>query len=313
MDTQMLTKIKLLIPVLLISINNLNLAVANNDKYSNVGLAGISSELKNKFPICEKQLIVNWINKEKRIGISEFDTYNIKENYIYRFKSFVDLNPPYLSYKRVAYYPRNQNDGKQNLISNRKNGNPYFPYFVNKQRLVNDNIEELTELIIKHGLKFYTSEESKNIEQIVTGIRRLSLTNNSSTVCVIFPDKIKAWVVELKHIKNTHTKEQIDSLYEKVRRFFANDRMYKWNPKAHRKLFNTLSAYDLNNDGQEDYFNSFSAYYSKKSGDGSIGYNYKKFFMGCETNKHSTSDSQITTDGHSFHSKGCHLNEFLSN
>ncbi len=283
---------------------------AHSEEFQNVGLNDMPSVLKQRFPVCDKQLVVNWISPEKYQGYSEYDTYNHHGRYIDRFKAFVNLGGASLTYKLVAYYPKDQHDGKQGLIQSKHRGDVYYPYFPEQWRLVGDNWDELYALVRRQGLFYlssglYSDEQSKTVSQIVNWIERLTLTNNTKTVCVVYPDEKSVWLAERKAIKYTHTKEQIDVLYGRLKKLF-DPRLLRDNPEAHRHIFETISSYDLNNDGVDDYFFDYMAILSVKKHDGSVGYQERDFAR-CATTHILQGDSQITTNGKEFFSEDCNI------
>jgi hypothetical protein len=253
---------------------------------------------------------VNWINPGKYQGYSEYDTYNHSGRYIDRFKAFVNLGGASLTYMLVAYYPKDQHDGKQGLIQSRHKGDIYYPYFPEQLRLVGDNFDELYALVNRHGLFYlepglYSDEQSKTVSQIVSWINRLTLSNNTKTVCVVYPDENSVWLAERKAIKYTHTKEQIDALYGKLNELF-DPTLLRGNPDAHRRIFEAISSYDLNNDGVDDFFFDYMAMLSIKKRDDSIEYQGKRF-SDCATTHILQADSQITTNGKEFFSEDCNI------
>ena len=273
----------------------------------NVGLIHIPVSLKTKFPVCEKQLIVTWINRERLQGHTQFDAYWLpNEKYVDRFKSFVNLEGFPYTYKLVAYYPKNQNDGKQGLIQSRHKGDRSYPYFPDKQRLVNDNFDELLELVATAGISrgLYSSDQSDTIQQMDEGIPYLTLSADRHFICVVAPNEDWAWIVERKAMKHSSNSEQIDAVYDRVKKLF-HPVLLRDNPKAHREIFDFASAYDLNSDGIDDYFFDYMAIYSVKKRDGTIGYQDRNF-SDCQV-RFSAMGSQMTTRGQDFFYMGCNI------
>lgn len=299
-----------IVAVLLISLNASRHSSAS--ELENVGLIDLPTELKTRFPVCEKQLIVNWINREKLQGHTEIDTYWLpNEKHVDRFRSFVNLESFPYTYKLVAYYPRNQNDGKQGLVQSRHKSDTSYWYFPDKQRLINDNFDEVLSLVIRHGISrgLYSKDQSDTIQQIVDQIESLTLSAGRKFICVVTPNNDLAWIVERKVMKNAIDAAQIDAVYNRVKRLF-DPVLLRDNPEAHRNLFGFASSYDLNNDGIDDYFFDYMAIYSVKKADGTIGYQDKRFFDGCQV-KSSVAGSQITTDGREFFYMGCNISALV--
>lgn len=284
----------------------------NGEELKNVGLVELSPDLRARFPICEKQLAVHWINPQQRIGYTEFDTYSLaNKKFVDRFKSFVDLGQLPYSYKLVAYYPKNQNDGKQGLIQSRHQGDRNYWFFPPTERLVNDNFDELLALVTKAGIHRdrYNPEQSSSIESLVDEIDSLTLSANQTNVCILSPDQTEAWIVERRSLKYTYTPEKANTVYDRVKELFDQSDL-RDHPSAHREYFDSASAYDLNNDGIDDYFFDIMAIYSVKKNDGTVGYQ-DKYFSKCSTVHVSVAGSQITTNGHEFFLMGCNLSTLV--
>jgi hypothetical protein len=79
------------------------------------------------------------------------------------------------------------------------------------------------------------------------------LSDHLQTVCVVYPDEQRAWIVEGKSIKQTLSPAKQDSLYEKVtlKRPFL------------RSLFESLWVLDINFDKTNDYLHEDSIVYSR--------------------------------------------------
>ena len=124
-------------------------------------------------------------------------------------------------------------------------------------------------------------------------------------MCVVYPDEQSVWLAERKAISHTHTKEQVDALYGRLKKLL-DPRLLRDNPEAHRRVFESISSYDLNNDGIEDYFFDWMAILSVKKRDGRIGYQ-DRYFHDCATTHIMQGDSQITTNGKEFFSEDCNI------
>ena len=291
--------------VLLIAIST----KAQTQETSNIGLKDMPSHLKKRFPICDKQLIVHWIHPEKYQGYSEYDTYNIDGRYIGRFKAFVNLGGASLTYKLAAYLPKDKN----RVIQNAHEGDGFYPYF-GMSKPVNENFDGLISLVAKHGLFYYESgtyndEQSKTVYQITNNLKGLSLSNNSKNICVVYPDENYAWLVETKKIVRTHTKEQIDVIYERVQELYMQLTL-KQNPEFHRQIFKNVSALDLNNDGVDDYLFGLDAIFSIKKSNDFIGYQNLNFLnLGCKKKHFMHEQSQLITDGKEFFWDDCNISE----
>lgn len=264
------------------------------------------SHLKKLFPICEKQLIVHWIHPEKYQGYSEYDAYNTAGRYIGRFKAFVNLGSASLTYKLAQYLPKGKNTEKHNE-------DPYYPYF-GMSREVNENFDELYSLVNKYGLFHYESgsytyEQSKSISQIGNNLIHLNLSNQTENICIVYPDEKHTWLVETKKITNTHTHEQINVIYERIKKLY-DPLLLRDNPEAHRQLFNYATALDLNNDGIDDYLLGFGAIFSIKKSESHIGYQQINLLnLSCKKEHFTHDHSQLITDGKEFFWDDCNISK----
>lgn len=294
--------------------------IRNNNlgpEYSNVGLSEPSAELKEKFPVCQKVLNVTWINKEKKIGYSNYDVYWRNGAYIDEYKAFVDLNAPKkrFTYKIVAYYPKNPRDGKENLIYDRmkKSKGKDFPGFDFSSRLVEDNFDTVLAIVKKYNsLDDFSGEKSNDVlTRFAENLEYNFLTAKTKNVCVIFPDNQYAWLAEATTIANAIPKEDLDKLYEELK-FIYRAGMYSKDPGTNKNLFSNLSAYDINGDGEEDYFDSVGIVYSVKTNSREILYRYRDYST-CGVSVSSPSeDLQLYTDGKNFYFKDCNLTKLTS-
>lgn len=205
---------------------------------SNIGfMENPPKTLKEKFPMCNAFLKVEWIDKKKKIGYSNYEAIvkNKKNEFIGEKKmvwALVDMNgAPGIDYDVYEY----KRQGRLNEIFERvKNGKVKIgiPMMITYKG----------ETISLYGGKAVNEEAIHPL-----------LSDHLQTVCVVYPDEQRAWIVEGKSIKQTLSPAEQDSLYEKVtlKRPFL------------RSLFESLWVLDINFDKTNDYIHEDSIVYSR--------------------------------------------------
>ena len=193
---------------------------------SNVGLMlNPPPALKARFPMCDVYLNVEWIDKEKRIGHTHYVTRMIND------KGELEAE------KKSAWALVNLEDSEPSYTLD------IYPYVQQKR------MGELLDLVRNGKPKkgpWHFAIVYKNKRRPVVFFDSLApvFTNHEKTVCIVYPDGKKAWIIEAPNVKSKYSPEQIDALQKRLN--FGDA------PNA-RKALEHLWVLDINSDGLDDY------------------------------------------------------------
>jgi hypothetical protein len=262
---------------------------------SNIGfMENPPKELKEKFPMCDAFLKVEWIDKGKMIGYSNYEA--IIKNKKNQFKGE----------KKMVWALVNMNGGP---------GIDYDVYQYKRQGKLQEIFERVKNGKIKIGVPMMIEYKGETIS--LYGGKALNedsiyplLSDHRQTVCVEYPNEQRAWVVEGRSIKQVLSEAEQDSLFNKV------------NLKSpfSRRLFESLWVLDINFDNTNDYIYGASLVYSR-AGElyqpvrGTEYPNFKYTFPPgngvCRTGI--GVGNQLTTDGKNYYlNDQCNLTELTS-
>lgn len=248
-------------------------------------------KLREKFPMCNAFLKVEWIDRDKKIGYTEyearlFNDKGILQNDIKKVWALVNLDDEWPSYTLDVYQYKQQRRMKE-LYEIVKYGKP-------------------TRVPMHFAIK-YKGDLTVFYDPISP-----VLSDHQQTVCIAYPDKQRAWIVEGKSVKQTYSSERRDELSKKIKESgkpFSN----KW--------LESLWILDINFDGKEDFVieESFVATWSNKLYLGDRVYKHPGFQLifqpngrSCRLNTFGT--FPLTTDGKNYYiSNQCNLTELTSN
>lgn len=198
-----------------------------------------SRELKESFPMCDAFLRVTWVDKEKKIGYTEYDLYKADGS----------------------------KNGWHNLALVHLDSNwPSFRYNIESWRNKNE-LRKLSVLIINGSIKttvgeynlIVNGEDGVNITIPSTSLE-LTLSNNKLNVCVPFPDGKRMWIAEKKRIDKVYEKQEINKKMEKLKSWIPDI-----SPVGIYILGSDSSVIDINFDGIEDYLGAAITVYSSKN------------------------------------------------
>jgi len=213
-------------------------------------------ELKERFPMCDAFLKVNWIDKQKKIGYSRYDLYkNGKKNGQMTALVYLSRHYPHCDYDLYDY----KRDGRLEDIFS----------FIKEGRIVGG--ESL--LTIRKGnrkITFFphTPEET-------------TFSDNRQNVCVLYPDNQLVWIVESSQVEKILTDQQIKERHEKIQRSSLDLTI---------SVFKEMKVIDLNHDGCDDYYRYFPWFsYSYldqyfQIGKSGAGFNYIESVVSGKTN-----------------------------
>ncbi|MFH2044721.1 MAG: hypothetical protein ABIK92_06210 [Pseudomonadota bacterium] len=178
-------------------------------------------ELKEKFPMCDAFLKVEWIDKKYKIGYSHYEAKRKGEKKL--MWALVTLLGDLPSYRWDVYQYKRQG-----------------------------RLKELFE-IIKYGkakgslgvlVRTYKGEYVKifNME-----LDDGALADNRCTVCIPYPDEEMVWIAEGKSVGQNYSETQFEELTNKVKKPGKpfNENWQKW--------LKSLWILDINFDGKKDF------------------------------------------------------------
>lgn len=205
--------------------------VESASTFSNVGfMENPSKELKNKFSMCDAFLNVEWIDKTKKIGYSHYDAViEGKKKSIWALVNLDDLMP---SYTLDIYQFKRQNKMKE-LFDLVKNGKPKWNF----------------DTFFIDGEGFY----EVNYGDVL-------LSDNRQTVCIAYPDGLRAWIIEGKTVNHAFSESQESELVTKLNALKLSRFTPEYAAKLHVNEFDTLSeetvsqlwVLDINHDDKPD-------------------------------------------------------------
>ena len=173
----------------LLQIITLPLCVAETTQpaITNIGfIANPPKELKEKFPMCDAFLKVEWIDKAKRIGYSHYDAViEDKKRSVWALVELDDLMPSYT----LDIYQFKRQDKMKELFDLVKHGKPIWNF----------------DTLFIGGDGFY----EVNYGDVL-------LSDNQQTVCIAYPDGQRAWVIEGKSTEHAVGKSQERDLISKL-------------------------------------------------------------------------------------------------
>lgn len=263
------------------------------DDISNIGfMKNPPKALKEKFPMCDAFLKVEWIDKEKKIGYTHYEALLINDKGIlgtekkkvWALVNLDDLSPSYT----LDIYQYKRQGRMEELFDLVKNGEPSkVPAF----------------FAIKYKGK--TTVFYDPLSPV--------LSDNRQTVCIAYPDEQRAWIIEGKSVKKS---------YSEAQQVILSDRIVdtgKLIPKTRLREFWLL---DLNFDSKPDFFlnRTFATEYSWLDKLYQVSYEVEKFDFKltfppsnrtCHVKDNGT--FPLTTDGKNYYiSNQCNLTKLTS-
>lgn len=208
---------------------------------SNIGfMENPPKELKEKFPMCDAFLKVEWIDKEKKVGYSEYEFYNQGEK----------IN-------RVAHALIYLNDDHPvfdiNLDWFKKNGKLKIVFDLIKRGEFRDQ-DPQTELSLMSASNdndpLYNEDRYTLFRSFLSDwhMPLLTLADHKMNVCIPYPDNQRMYLAEQKTISDIH---EIDRKRAELKQWMSN-----------LSFWDDYVPIDLNFDGKEDYLTGTSVIYS---------------------------------------------------
>jgi hypothetical protein len=249
-------------------------------------------ELRERFPMCDAFLNVEWFDKENNIGYSNYEIIrNGKKKVMW---ALVTLNGDLPSYGWDVYQYKNQG-----------------------------RLKEIFEMI-KYGkdngnlLVMIPTYKGKSVEiHMRTPSDDDSLADHRCTVCIPYPDKKRVWVVEGKSVKRNYSAAQQKELSDRIEE--TTGKPINLNDPLQKEWFESLWILDVNFDGKEDFVfkRSFAVTWSNKLYLGKSVYKYREFQFTFPPNDRTCRVKSLTlpltTDGKNYYiANQCNLTELTS-
>ncbi|OHB60593.1 MAG: hypothetical protein A2167_07980 [Planctomycetes bacterium RBG_13_46_10] len=245
-------------------------------------------ELKEKFPMCDAFLNVEWINKEKKIGYSNYEVI-IKGKKTMMW-ALVTLNNEVPSYDWDVYQYKREGRLKE-IFEMLKYGEDKGNIFV------------MTPTYNGKSVKIH--QRSPNDDD--------SFADHRCTVCIPYPDKKRVWIAEGKSVKQFYSAAQRKELSDRIKDTLGRSVKNEW--------LESLWILDVNFDGKEDFVrrDSFVVTWSNRLylgnrvyKDENVGFQYT-FPPNGRTCYVKSLKYPLTTDGRNYYiANQCNLTELTS-
>lgn len=210
---------------------------ADETSVSNIGfMENPPMELKTKFPMCDAFLKVEWIDKKKKIGYSNYEAIMKTKDGQFKdrrkVRALVDLDVFRIDYDVYQY----KREGRlEEIFDMIRNGRVQvgIPMMI-------DYKGEIISLYAGGAVNYDASHPL--------------LSDHRQTICVPYPDGLLAWVVEGKEVRQTYNEKQVDDLAKQIEGVRGNE--------VPRKRIEALWMLDINFDGKSDFLFEQSFFYS---------------------------------------------------
>jgi len=249
--------------------------------------------LREKFPMCDAFLNVEWIDKEKKIGYSNYEIILNKNKERKMMWSLVWLNDLWPQATIDVY--RYKKEGKLSELFD----------FIQRGKLVPNLLYSLLSI----------QDDTRKEDFLPTGTFHFTWSNDQQTVCIACPDETRAWIIEGKSVKNSLNETEKSILAEKITKAIGHQFKEEW--------FNALWLLDINHDGKMDYVRGEAVEYSFgeeyylieriKLQAGFGAWRFPPLNKECVVNKEVRWAYNLFTDGYNYYlSNECNLTELTS-
>jgi hypothetical protein len=208
--------------------------------------------------MCEVFLEIRWIDKSKKIGYAtyeailsrkkaKFDGERRKVSALVIMDDIPEIDIDVRKYK---------SQGRLNELSD---------------AVVNGKVTRWPNTRIEYKDKVYDLYSSNVVDGAIENYPLLS--DHRQTVCVVYPDELRAWIIEGKSVKHTYTETQLQDLSKRIVEtqtrvspeevetpdgVIGGDK-YVVPPEKVERFAGFLWVLDINHDGRDDYIGSRSA------------------------------------------------------
>jgi hypothetical protein len=263
---------------------------------SNIGfIQNPPTALRERFPMCDAFLNVEWIDKEKAIGYSH--------------------------YEAIVKNKKNQFKGEKKQVwalVNMKgpHGIDYDVYEYQRSGRLKELFQKVREGEVSVGIPMMIRYKKERInlyggKTLNYGAIHPLLSDHRQTVCVPYPDEQWVWIIEGKSVGQFYGEAQIAGLSERMDELSGK--------RVPRSRIEALWLLDVNWDGKSDYLFEGSLVYSVSN----------RLYMSSRTYEHpyfkytfppgsgvcrvqGILPYLLTTDGKSYYRDGCNLTELTA-
>jgi hypothetical protein len=213
----------------------------NTSVLTNIGfMKDPPKELREKFPMCDAFLKVEWIDKSKKIGYSRYDFYGDGKKQSRKAFALIHLDEsrPHFDYDLSIFQGKGK-IGIKKVFSIVKNGKVFF------------NTNYLS-------IEYEDNAKRLDFDTIACAVDtcEFTLADNRINVCISYPDNQRAWIAEGKRIDKVFSEEDATRIVAKIRTYVPSPfPLHVWHPEDSYIV-------DLNSDGREDYVSGGKVVYS---------------------------------------------------
>lgn len=206
---------------------------------SNIGfMESPPKELTDKFPLCDAFLKVEWIDKEKKAGYSEYEFYNQGEkiNRVAHALIYLDDDHPVFDANLEVFRKKGKLKDTFDLIKRGEfeQQDPGFGLILDAER---------------NGTDYqYTFRDIRSDWKMPL----LTLADHKMNVCIPYPDNQRMYFAEQKRVGKIFSKNEIENKKADLKKQFAEP----------FDFFEKLTTFDVNFDGKEDYLAGTRIIYS---------------------------------------------------
>jgi len=215
----------------------------NEGGAANTGNVGFMRDppqaIRDRFPMCQAFLDVQWIDERKQIGYLQFDALLMQdrgtkgEPGTSRTFAIVDLNEFVFDYD-VSYY---ESEGRlEALFEAIRRGN-----------------------VSAHGVEMFIDYQGKNFHLNTSSAPYYTegqplLDDHRRTVCLVYPDGRKAWIVEGRSVNHTYQGATKETMLPKIMAAGKDLSVHS---------VGSMWVLDINFDGIDDYVSRGSLIYTR--------------------------------------------------
>ncbi|WCD83182.1 hypothetical protein [Pseudomonas sp. TUM22785] len=260
--------------------------------------------LAEKFPVCEKNVPVEWVSRERAIGLTAYSLVNGSgEKRDVEAMVYLDRNYPKIDYGGI--------DRNENPLTKWEEVSEEISILRKEQDGIDISSDQKDSIRFWGFLPFERNDGALTFKKdgrtllIYRNIWEFdeSLANHSKVVCLAYPGGLKALLLEMPRTVNVYGEKELLGHYRDVVESLSESSEKIWESD-----FRKSSVMDLNDDGVDDY--PSLGIYSTKEGYRSAAYFLRKADVaeGCID---LVEDSFfITTDGGDYFLNGtCSLKE----
>lgn len=216
--------------------------------YSNLYAKEVGRGLSKRFPICDEFLTVNWISPERRLGTTHYEL--TAANGLRRSVEavvYLDRRYPRIDYGALTSESGSivDKDAIQKMVEGTQ-AKDAEEFLSDKDKVI------LRSWDLQTGERGdairFTRGTSSLLLQVDSWMGGESLSGGAKNVCVVYPDRDLAWIVEARTADATYGENEINEHYRSVISFTP--------PRSgilSMAAFKRTAVIDVNRDGDDDY------------------------------------------------------------